>query len=232
MPAVRDAQPEQPRRPDGGRSASPSRRRRRRGAGGRPGLRASPHCSWLYAFLTGRSLRTHLARPILQSMGWRLLGCRDSARRSRFRARCARRQGRRRDALGPARQGPDHAQVQGHARSAAQPTARSGSGTARRSMPRSPTFRHCKRLGRSTARPCSARARRSRSGRSTAATRSCVQGSGDLRSPRSARGTVTVDGNGRERPPDGVMSFDNGPYESLPDLADGLPARNHQDAQR
>ena len=45
-----------------------------------------------------------------------------------------------------------------------------------------------------------------------------VQGSGIFVSA-VGRGTVTVDGSGENGLPDGVISFDDGAYESLPDLS-------------
>jgi hypothetical protein len=49
-----------------------------------------------------------------------------------------------------------------------------------------------------------------------------VRGSG-ISISAVGRGTVTVDGNGEDGLPDGVMSMDNQPYESLPDDATTLP---------
>lgn len=49
-----------------------------------------------------------------------------------------------------------------------------------------------------------------------------VRGSG-ISISAVGRGNVTVDGNGEDGLPDGVMSLDNQPYESLPDDATTLP---------
>ena len=49
-----------------------------------------------------------------------------------------------------------------------------------------------------------------------------VRGSG-ISISAVGRGTVTVDGNGEDGFPDGVMSMNNQPYESLPDDTTTLP---------
>ena len=81
-----------------------------------------------------------------------------------------------------------------------------------------PTFRHCKVLRHvnPTTMLCTGKkiSFRALDGRYTI----MVQGTGIFVSA-VGRGTVTVDGKGENGLPDGVISFDNGPYESLPDVA-------------
>jgi len=81
-----------------------------------------------------------------------------------------------------------------------------------------PTFVHCKRLRpvNRTTLLCTGKkiSFRALDGRYTI----MVQGTGIFVSA-VGRGTVTVDGSGENGLPDGVISFDSAPYESLPDLS-------------
>ncbi len=80
-----------------------------------------------------------------------------------------------------------------------------------------PTFVHCKpRPVNRTTLVCTGKkiSFRALDGRYTI----MVQGSGIFVSA-VGRGTVTVDGSGENGLPDGVISFDDGAYESLPDLS-------------
>jgi hypothetical protein len=85
-----------------------------------------------------------------------------------------------------------------------------------------PQYRHCKSLKRLNAHTmvCTGKklSFRALNGRYTV----FVQGSGIFMSA-VGRGTVTVDGTGENGLPDGVMSFDNLPYESLPDVPTTFP---------
>ena len=85
-----------------------------------------------------------------------------------------------------------------------------------------PTFRHCKRLRpiNRTTLLCTGKkiSFRALDGRYTI----MIQGTGIFVSA-VGRGTVTVDGTGENGKDDGVISFDNGPYESLPDLMTVFP---------